>query len=315
MQLLPALVWWGIHVLVKKQCVLFQAWPQAIRKALHDRPHGESCPPHTWLGTQTLRCTFWRDCSLDSGPQDWSCSYPTPNPDSSFLLYLSEAFADVFSKCLFMLEEKGEPWGTLFYITFTLSPPQHFALHESIKLPKVFIQSPLNHRWPPHLGWSTSPFTFNYSVGEDETGGGWESVLSQVLVCCYSKWLKAYLFQFWCIALIGHSDIAQFSLPVQLSCWHMIHFKRWQCCTWTLQGPFQSKCQFISLDHTWLECRGALTQPPGLPQMKKRLPRHDLLGEERWPFLSKEKGPEPLSPGAFIMFIRIGIQIKLINHC
>ena len=31
--------------------------------------------------------------------------------------------------------------------------------------------------------------------------------------------------------------------------------------------------------------------------------------------LSKEKGPEPLSPGAFIRFIRTGIQIKLINHC
>ena len=31
--------------------------------------------------------------------------------------------------------------------------------------------------------------------------------------------------------------------------------------------------------------------------------------------LPKEKGPEPLSPGAFIRFIRIGIQIELINHC
>ena len=61
-------------------------------------------------------------------------------------------------------------------------------------------------------------------------------------------------------------------------------------------------------------CRGALTQPPGPPWMKKRLPRHDLLGEERWPLL-KEKGPEPLSPGAFIRFICTGIQIKLINHC
>ena len=30
--------------------------------------------------------------------------------------------------------------------------------------------------------------------------------------------------------------------------------------------------------------------------------------------LSKEKGPEPFPPWAFIRFIRIGIQIKLINH-
>ena len=56
-------------------------------------------------------------------------------------------------------------------------------------------------------------------------------------------------------------------------------------------------------------------QPPGPPQMKNSLPRNDLLGEERWPLLSKEKGLDPLSPWAFIRFIRIGIQIKLINHC
>ena len=31
--------------------------------------------------------------------------------------------------------------------------------------------------------------------------------------------------------------------------------------------------------------------------------------------LSKEKGPEPFPPWAFIRFIRTGIQIKLINHC
>ena len=31
--------------------------------------------------------------------------------------------------------------------------------------------------------------------------------------------------------------------------------------------------------------------------------------------LSKEKGPESFPPWAFIRFIRIGMQIKLINHC
>ena len=31
--------------------------------------------------------------------------------------------------------------------------------------------------------------------------------------------------------------------------------------------------------------------------------------------LSKEKGPEPFPPWAFIRFIHIGIWIKLINHC
>ena len=66
-----------------------------------------------------------------------------------------------------------------------------------------------------------------------------------------------------------------------------------------------------------LQCGGALpARPPWPPRMRISLPRHDLLGEERWPgcFSQGEKGPEPLSPGAFIRFIRIGIQIKLINH-
>ena len=31
--------------------------------------------------------------------------------------------------------------------------------------------------------------------------------------------------------------------------------------------------------------------------------------------LSKEKGPEPFPPWAFIRFIHTGIQIKFINHC
>ena len=39
------------------------------------------------------------------------------------------------------------------------------------------------------------------------------------------------------------------------------------------------------------------------------------LGRKGVRFSQREKGPEPLSPGAFIRFIQIGIQIKLINHC
>ena len=39
-------------------------------------------------------------------------------------------------------------------------------------------------------------------------------------------------------------------------------------------------------------CRGALTQPPQVRHgWRIRLPRHDLLGEERWPFLSRGEGP------------------------
>ena len=39
------------------------------------------------------------------------------------------------------------------------------------------------------------------------------------------------------------------------------------------------------------------------------------LGRKGGRFSQGEKGPEPLSPGTFIRFICIGMQIKLINHC
>ena len=39
------------------------------------------------------------------------------------------------------------------------------------------------------------------------------------------------------------------------------------------------------------------------------------LGRKGGRFSQGEKGPEPLSPGAFIRFIGIGMQIKLINYC
>ena len=65
-------------------------------------------------------------------------------------------------------------------------------------------------------------------------------------------------------------------------------------------------------DHT---CRGALSQPPVHHGWRISLPRHDLLGEERWLLLSKEKGPEPFPLWAFIRFISTGIQMKLTNHC
>ena len=43
--------------------------------------------------------------------------------------------------------------------------------------------------------------------------------------------------------------------------------------------------------------------PRHLPWMRISLPRHDLLGEERWPAdLSKEKGQEPIPQWAFIGF-------------
>ena len=63
-------------------------------------------------------------------------------------------------------------------------------------------------------------------------------------------------------------------------------------------------------------CRGALTQPPWSTTDKEKDYQDMIcLGRKGGRFSEGEKGPEPLSTGAFIRFIRIGIRIKLINHC
>ena len=61
---------------------------------------------------------------------------------------------------------------------------------------------------------------------------------------------------------------------------------------------------------------GALTQPPGSTTAEEKDDQDMIcLGRKGGRFSQGEKGPEPLSLGAFIRFMRIGIQIKLINHC
>ena len=95
-----------------------------------------------------------------------------------------------------------------------------------------------------------------------------------------------------------------------------------------LMGPVckYSHIEGLGLQHTNYEagytipyiigCRGALTQPPSsTTDEEKDYQDMICLGRKGGCFSQGEKGPEPLSPGAFIRFIRIGIQIKLINHC
>ena len=63
-------------------------------------------------------------------------------------------------------------------------------------------------------------------------------------------------------------------------------------------------------------CWGALMQTPrSVTDEGKDYQDMICLGRKGGRFSQGEKGPEPLSPGAFIRFIRIEIQIKLINHC
>ena len=55
--------------------------------------------------------------------------------------------------------------------------------------------------------------------------------------------------------------------------------------------------------------------PPRLPRMKNKSTKTWSAWRGEVADLSKEKGPAPFHSGAFIRFIRIGIQIKLISHC
>ena len=62
-------------------------------------------------------------------------------------------------------------------------------------------------------------------------------------------------------------------------------------------------------------CWGALTQPPGsATDEEKDYQDMICLGRRGGRFSLGEKGLDLFSPWAFIRFIRIGMQIKLINH-
>ena len=54
---------------------------------------------------------------------------------------------------------------------------------------------------------------------------------------------------------------------------------------------------------------------PWLPQMKINLPRHDLLGEERWPISQRRRTKSLFLDGLLLGPVCTGIQVKLINHC
>ena len=53
---------------------------------------------------------------------------------------------------------------------------------------------------------------------------------------------------------------------------------------------------------------------PWPPEMKINLPRHDLLGEERWP-ISQRRRAKSLFLNLLLGWICTGIQVKLISHC
>ena len=66
----------------------------------------------------------------------------------------------------------------------------------------------------------------------------------------------------------------------------------------------------------FLQCRGALTLPPGsVTDEEKDYQDMISLGRKGGRFSQGEKGLNPFSPWAFIRFIYMGMQIKLINHC
>ena len=54
---------------------------------------------------------------------------------------------------------------------------------------------------------------------------------------------------------------------------------------------------------------------PRLPRTRVSLPRHDLLGEERWPISQRRRARSLFLNGLLLGSICTGIQVKLISHC
>ena len=54
---------------------------------------------------------------------------------------------------------------------------------------------------------------------------------------------------------------------------------------------------------------------PRLLRMRRSLPRHDLLEEERWPISQRRRTKSLFLNGLLLGSTCTGIQVKLINHC
>ena len=76
-----------------------------------------------------------------------------------------------------------------------------------------------------------------------------------------------------------------------------------------------------SLRHTHLSVVRILcgAAPPAgplwAPWMRISLPRHDLLGDERWPISQRRRAKSLFLNGLLLGSICTGIQVKLISHC
>ena len=63
-------------------------------------------------------------------------------------------------------------------------------------------------------------------------------------------------------------------------------------------------------------CGGAPpTGHPQPPRMRISLPRHELLGEERWLISQRRRAKSLFLNGLLLGSIFTEIQVKLINHC
>ena len=69
-------------------------------------------------------------------------------------------------------------------------------------------------------------------------------------------------------------------------------------------------------DYNKVMCGG--DPPRGFPRppwMRISLPRHDLLGEERWPISQRKRAKGLFLNGLLLGSVCAEIQVKLINHC
>lgn len=147
-----------------KTCVIFQAWPYTITKALLDSPHGESClfPHRHNLGAQLHALQPLKEAALRPHPQaGHSVSHFYSDSPRTFL-YL-RCRTEVFIRYLCWALHKGNkgkhwrhfpsPWPSMLDFAF-LALLQRTSLHlqstapslvsRSIKLPKHFVHSSFN---------------------------------------------------------------------------------------------------------------------------------------------------------------------------